>query len=399
MISPLPRIVIATILMLPMILTSCSEDKTQENLDATLAATKAKLAPDTRVTVFNVKGAVESGKIVLSGDVYDLAMKEAVVRNIREKNHLPVEDRIRTLPDPGLGAMLNGVVSVSVANIRTAPAHAAELITQAILGTPVRFLKKKEGWTYVQTPDGYLGWTDDNIRRYAASDYAGWLAAPKVIVTARSAWVRSTPDKKSEPVSDVVAGSLLAHLGDEHGSMLVKFPDSREGYLDYDEAAPFAAWLASTKASEQSVIRWAQSLMGVPYLWGGTSTKAMDCSGFVRTVYFMNGIYLPRDASQQYLVGDPVAMNNGNADLRPGDLLFFGMTDIAGKLPKVSHVGISLGGPRYIHESGLVQVSSLDPDDPGYSEVRAQSFLGARRIIGAMESSGIKHLSSLSEYH
>jgi cell wall-associated NlpC family hydrolase len=75
------------------------------------------------------------------------------------------------------------------------------------------------------------------------------------------------------------------------------------------------------------------------------------------------------------------------------------MPDIAGKPPVVTHVGISIGGAHFIHESGFVHISSLDPTDSDYSAVRAQTFLGAKRIVGAMESSGIKHLSSLAEYH
>jgi hypothetical protein len=391
-------IVIGSLLILPTVLTSCSDDKLQETLDTVVAETKAKLAPDLRVTVFAVKGELTSGRVELTGEVLDPAMKTGVERAVKEKLYFPIENMIRVLPDPDLGVMANGVVSVSVANLRTAPTHTAELCTQAILGTPVRFIKRKQGWIYVQTPDRYLGWTDDNIKQMVAAEYSAWLAAPKVIVTARTAWVRRAVDRRSTPIADVVAGSLLAYGGDEHGARVVRFPDGRQGYLDTDEAVPFTPWLARTKETGENVVAWAQSLMGVPYLWGGTSTKAMDCSGFVKTVYFMNGIQLPRDASQQYFVGDQVAMNNGKSDLRPGDLLFFGVNDVAGKPPTVTHVGISIGGSRFIHESDYVHISSLEPSDSDYSAVRAQTFLGARRIVGAMESSGIKHLKSLNEY-
>jgi cell wall-associated NlpC family hydrolase len=383
--------------MAPLFLSSCRDDKLQASLDAVVAEAKAKLAPDPRVTVFDVKGELTSGRVELTGEVLDPAMKTAVERAVKEKIHFPIENMIRVLPED-MGAMTYGVVSVSVANIRTAPNHAAELCTQAILGTPVRFIKRKDGWTFVQTPDKYLGWTDDNLQRLVAADYSRWLAAPKAIVIVRNTWVRSAPDRHSTPIGDVVAGSLLAYGGDERGVRVVRFPDGRQGYLDADEAVPYAAWRARTKETEQNVVGWAQSLMGVPYLWGGTSTKGMDCSGFVKTVYFMNGIQLPRDASQQYLVGDQVALTKGKSDLRPGDLLFFGMTDVAGKPPLVTHVGISIGGARFIHESGFVQISSLDPTDSDYSAVRAQTFLGAKRIVGAMESSGIRHLSSIAEY-
>jgi hypothetical protein len=383
----------------PILLNACGGGNSQQSdLDAVLAEARAKLAPDSRVAVCNVSGEISFGDIILRGEVQDPAMKGAIVSMVRGRMNFPVVDSIHALPDPALGAMLDGVVSVSVANMRTSPSDAAELCSQAILGTQVKFLKKKQGWTFVQTPDGYLGWTDDDIQAFAGPEFAEWQSAPKVIVTARQAWVRSALMPESRPVADVVAGSILAMAGREFGSVIVKLPDGRQGYLDLREAAPLNEWLGKTKGTRESVLAWAYSLMGVPYLWGGTSTKAMDCSGFTRTVFLMNGILLPRDASQQALVGDQLLLQPGKVDLIPGDLLFFGVGELGKKSSHVTHVGISLGGARFIHESGRVRINSLDPGDADYSAVRARSYLGARRIIGAMESSGVKHLSSMTEY-
>lgn len=52
------------------------------------------------------------------------------------------------------------------------------------------------------------------------------------------------------------------------------------------------------------IIQTAEGMMGTTYLWGGTSVKSADCSGFVKTAYFSAGIILSRDASQQALTGD-----------------------------------------------------------------------------------------------
>ena len=55
--------------------------------------------------------------------------------------------------------------------------------------------------------------------------------------------------------------------------------------------------------TEESICKVARTFLGLPYLWGGSSAKAVDCSGFVQSVYFMNGLILPRDASLQALHG------------------------------------------------------------------------------------------------
>jgi gamma-D-glutamyl-L-lysine dipeptidyl-peptidase len=367
-------------------------------IDSLLAEAKHVLAPDARVRVFEVIGETSAGVTTLKGDVHDAEMKTALMRYLRDRVQGVLVDSLRALPDPALGEMTRGVVAVSVVNLRTSPANGAELATQAILGTPVKILKKKGGWFYMQTPDGYLGWTDDDIEPLKPAAFASWTSAPKVIVTIPYAWVRSAPAVEAEPVADAVAGSLLA-LADDGGAWFhVKFPDGRSGYLAHQDGTLFAPWLTSVHATDSSIIATARQFMGVPYLWGGTSAKAMDCSGFTKTVFFLNGILLPRDASQQALVGDPVVVNDRAKDIRPGDLLFFGTKESPGKPARVSHVGISLGGGRFIHSSGQVRISSLLAAHPDFAEGRAQSLLGVRRIIGAAESAGVRQLQSMQEY-
>ena len=62
----------------------------------------------------------------------------------------------------------------------------------------------------------------------------------------------------------------------------------------------------------------------MPYLWAGTSIKGVDCSGFSKSVYFLNGYMLLRNASQQYKTGEPVDVSQGLDNLQPADLVFFG---------------------------------------------------------------------------
>jgi cell wall-associated NlpC family hydrolase len=130
--------------------------------------------------------------------------------------------------------------------------------------------------------------------------------------------------------------------------------------------------------------------MGRPYLWGGTSSLAMDCSGFSRTVYFMNGLILARDASLQAYFGETVTPDNYFSNVRPGDLLFFGRKGENGAKDRVTHVGVSMGQNDYIHSSGYVHINSFDPQSPVFSEKLLKSFLWAKRIINTPEMEKIK---------
>jgi cell wall-associated NlpC family hydrolase len=84
------------------------------------------------------------------------------------------------------------------------------------------------------------------------------------------------------------------------------------------------------------LIATAESFLGIPYLWGGTSAHGIDCSGLTQRVYFLNGVGLDRDADQQALGGRPVDV------ARPGDLFFFGKE-------RVTHTAIATGERTFIH--------------------------------------------------
>jgi len=101
------------------------------------------------------------------------------------------------------------------------------------------------------------------------------------------------------------------------------------------------------------------------YLWGGTTGPDLDCSGLVQSAYSAAGIWLPRDAYLQERFCMPVAVRPGQSQLlAPGDLIFFGSPQ------RCSHVGLHLGGGRYLHSSGKahgrngIGIDTLCPHDP-----------------------------------
>lgn len=321
----------------------CAGDRNTTVVTELLSRAKMKLAPDRRTAVFDVNGELRGKSITLTGEVHSAELHDQLLRVVAEEGYEAV-DSLTVLPDRDLGDRTVGIVSQSVANIRAKPAHPTELVTQAVMGTPVRILKQDDNWLYVQTPDDYLGWTDAEIEGMTAEAYAAWMARKKVIVTAEVGFVRSERDPSSRPVSDMVAGSLFALKDDAGAYYHVEYPDGRSGYLLKEHARPFGAWLANAKDTPETIVSTAYRFFGVPYLWGGTSAKGMDCSGFTKTVYFLNGVLLPRDASQQVRVGSPVSQEDEMAAVKPGDLLFFGSRARDDHPERITHVAISLGG-------------------------------------------------------
>ena len=272
-----------------------------------------------------------------------------------------------------------GVVDISVCNLRSTPDYDAEMVSQALLGTPVHILQvtDKNDWPEVQTPDTYTGWVHkDAITLLSFEDYHAWNAAPKIIVTALTGIVYEGPSPKSGTVSDVVAGSRLKDLGGKGRYFMVGFPDGRIGYLDRKLGRQEAKWRESLDRTPEAILATALTMNGFPYLWAGMSPKGMDCSGFVRTVLFMHDIIIPRDAGPQSRTGERIF---GMEDLQPGDFVFFGRKDTAA--PKVSHVGIYLGDGRFIHSLGLVKIGSFRPEAPMYDAYNTGRYLFASRIL------------------
>ncbi len=354
-----------------------------------------KWVPDKREGIYDVSLYSSMNDLILKGETDIKEARRNVLDFLKSKEVIFIDSLI-LLPDSASIKERWGLVNVSNCNIRSATSYAAEITSQALMGTPVRILKKEDGWFLIQTPDRYIGWTDsDIIVTMNDEDYSAWKSSSRIFITGKTGDIYKDNDK-SKVISDIVAGCILKTGGRKNGDYSVTLPDGRAGLIPENKAILLDELTVSKYLKPENLVSTAESLTGIPYLWGGTSVKGMDCSGFTKTVYYMNGIILARDASLQFRHGTEISKTAGIGSLKAGDLLFFG--SVRDGKPKPTHVAMYIGDTEYINASGMITVNSLDSTRSNFSKYRRNSYLGARRIIGADFDKGIQPVAGHNWY-
>ena len=349
--------------------------------DDVIKDVKLQYAPDTRVAVWSVTADKQGdNSVVLRGKTDNPDAKEALLRGLNAVN-ITYKDSIILLPDATVEKPW-ALVSISVACLRGEPRSGAELVSQAIMGTPVKVLECDGGMSRVQTPDGYISYvTDSSLQFLSNNEFSAWKKARRMVVTANLSMVYENPEENIDAaVSDLLLGNIVEYKGENGGFFFVSLPDGRTGYVKKTDVKDFSKW-AKQNFDMQTIERSARRMMGTPYLWGGMSAKMADCSGFVRTAYFSNGIILQRDASQQALTGKKIDPKKWRTEAEPGDLIFIGT-----KSGKVTHVAMYIGNSKYIHSSGRVKINSMDSSADDYLDY---VFLSMSRIKGEIGTKGI----------
>jgi cell wall-associated NlpC family hydrolase len=318
------------------------------------------------------------------------------------------------------------VVNLSTVYMRAQPDYESALETQELMGTVVEIVGEKGYWREIVSPQPYKAWvTEKGLIEMSEAQLEEYKAAPKVMFAGLYGHVYTGPSLNSATVCDLVGGDLLRlYTGSGDGTegrtarkaakkgkwTKVQLPSGKTGWVQSGNIVEHKGFRSIakgegssdsiTKQETEQIIAEALKLEGVPYLWGGMSAKGVDCSGLVRISHLMNGILLPRNASQQIHCGDRVQMTIDKgfwndrsdesafrtemlartADLKRGDLVFFGTPAMEeGQKDRVTHVGIYLGNGKIIHSSHLVRINSLIPGEPDYYE-NAHRLLGAIRL-------------------
>lgn len=360
---------------------------------------RQEYAPDKRVALFRIDTIVDGELLKLIGETNLPEAKKTFFDKLKLAG-IAFEDSLVLLPSAELNGKNFGVVNVSVCNFRSQPQHSAELSTQALLGATLRAWKKQGDFYLVQSPDDYFGWLDDGgLQLMNANELENWSNSERGVVTQDFDFAYEKADENSQKVTDLVAGDILQIIDNQSMFYKVGMPDGRTGFIKKNTIMPLADWLASRQPNADNLVATAKQMMGRPYLWGGTSGKGMDCSGFTKMAYFLNGIQLPRDASQQVNVGENVDTDTATLkNLEPGDLLFFGRKATPEKKEKITHVAMYIGDGKIIHASDRVKIESLIRGDSSFVEYRLASFVRSKRILGEIGKKGVVRVADLRYY-
>lgn len=224
-------------------------------------------------------------------------------------------------------------VNSQTVNLREKADKTSKVISQLEINTEVNVISKENGWCYVEV---------NNKNGYVSESL---LSTSKQVVTSRSSMNERTTNTTNTSTSTATTSAKTTETSTATTNKTTETTTSN-----------------SSKGSE--VVAYAKTLLGCKYVYGGTTTKGFDCSGFTQYVYKHFGVNLNRTAAAQYSNGTSVS------NLQAGDLVMFGKSGI-------NHVGIYIGGNTFIHAANPSKGVTTDTLSSGYYKT---NYVGARRI-------------------
>jgi serine/threonine protein kinase len=271
-------------------------------------------------------------------------------------------------------------VQLPVADVRAEPNNGTELVTQVVMGEKVMIQGKREGWYEItavdqptpKNPQGYPGWL-----RTEAVALRVFEPSQEAVVIVPGAALRSAPDSNGPVINYLSIDSRVAFDAMDGGWVSVSLPNGKTGWIargelrlvcPEDECPEGVESDGDEPRSADEILKTAERFLGTPYLWGGTSSEAFDCSGFLYRVFHANGVMIPRDSRPMSESGTWVEKD----ELQPGDIIF---TARGGTSGTVSHCALYVGDGQMITTVGTDPVAIIPLDGEPYRN----RYWGARR--------------------
>lgn len=258
-------------------------------------------------------------------------------------------------------------------NLRAEASTASSVVTKIPGGSSVEVLNTDTTGWYQISFSGMTGYVAsqyvDLARETAAPTTQTAPAAEPVYgrITTSTLNIRSGPSTDYEKCGKLRAGKVVEILETLDGWYRIE-----GGYISADYVTLVDASALTASSIAEQAVELALSYVGYPYVYGGSSPKGFDCSGFTSYIYKQFGISLNRTCSGQLDNGTPVSMS----ELLPGDLVIF--KKYANSNKRASHVGLYIGNGQFVHASTAkvgVIVSNLS--DAYYTT----GFVGGRRVV------------------
>ena len=230
--------------------------------------------------------------------------------------------------------------------------HRSEMVSQLLYGDCFKVIGKKKEWYHITTLlDDYTGWIDKKQGQLLSKKEAVNIGLQSAAYSTRLIDYIETQDNH---LTSLVIGSNVSGVS----------------FLNNTYSGPSV----SGKKEKAKLLETASLYLNAPYLWGGKTPMGIDCSGLTQMVYRINGHFIPRDASQQVLLGSTLSFID---ESEPGDLAFF--DDDEGK---IIHVGLLLENNYILHAHGKVRIDRID--QTGIYNVDTQQHTHKLRIIKKM---------------
>jgi len=286
---------------------------------------------DPRTSLFDVKiDSEDNGTLILSGRVLDESQLD-------ELPHLFPSRKLDTTSIQILSREPHERIHVAtnLTGLYEKPTFGMPLSSELYYGAELEALDEEKRWIFTRQRDGYLGWA---YRPYLSE---GLAPAATHLVLAPAIEVRAEPNESSKVLTRVVSGTGV--IVEETLDGWSRISANKTGWIPSAHLRALNDLPQTLEEKRATLIKDSQRMIGIPYLWGGTSGNGIDCSGFVRLLHCWVGVEIPRDADMQHRSAFPV-----EPPYEIGDLFFFAESD---SNRKITHVGMSLGGWTMIHSS------------------------------------------------
>jgi cell wall-associated NlpC family hydrolase len=250
-----------------------------------------------------------------------------------------------------------GICLLSVIPCRKEPSSTSEMVTQLLFGETYLVLEEQEKWLQIESSyDAYKSW----ISRTQFVSLTEKEFHSLSLNNLNGEFIQVISDSDNDTMFPLSIGATLPNLVNQ------KIEIANRKFLFEGAVVSFAE-----KKLADSIKQIAYLFLNAPYLWGGRSPFGIDCSGFTQLVFKLNGYKIPRDASQQVELGNPL---NFVEEAEVGDLAFFD-----NEQGNIVHVGLVLENQFIIHASGSVRIDKFDHYGIFHSETK--KYTHSLRVI------------------